>query len=158
MVRTLAGRTPFLDGSSDEAISELERLRLSRDRSVAVAALLALGEWHEFSGAHGLARGAYEEAVQLQGLSATLAATTLARLHNEAHEPALAMAVLEHAVTQIDSAPADLVQFVVIEYIRAVRDLGRIADARAFVDRVTRLFPDRSEIPVIERHLLVTPR
>jgi hypothetical protein len=144
----------FLNGRSDDAVAKLEQLALSKNQDVAVAALLSLGDWHEFSGTAELARAAYRQAIEIGGEPAVLTRTKLARLHNLGQEPARASEVLESTAAEIDNVPADVVQFVVAEYIQALREVGRVEDARTFVGRVTKCFPDRAEVALIARHVL----
>lgn len=146
----------FLDGRNDEAVTRLRELGATKNREVAAAALMSLGEWYEQSGSPTLAQQAYREAIETNGnaASAALASTELARLLNKSHEPALAVATLQPAVAVIEDVAADVVQFVVTEYCEALRELGRVDEARIFVQRAVSLFPDRTELPLLEQHLL----
>lgn len=144
----------FLDGRNDEAVAQLRELANTAVQDVAVAALMSLGEWYEESNAIALAQQVYMKAVETAGTPAPVRPVVkLARLHNRAHEPALAASLLQDVATAIEKLPADVVQFVVVEYCQSLRDLGRVDDARMFIRDAIRSFPDRAELLMLEQHL-----
>lgn len=144
----------FVDGRNDEAVAQLRDLANSGARDVAVAALMSLGEWYEESNAIDLAQQVYMKAIETSGTARPIRAIVkLARLHNRVHEPALAASLLQDAATAIEKVPADIVQFIVVEYCQSLRDLGRADDARVFIRHAIRSFPDRAELLRLEQHL-----
>jgi tetratricopeptide (TPR) repeat protein len=149
----------FLDNRTADAVSQLEALTGSEDHDVAVAALLSLGEWYEKSGSGDVAHGKYAEVVKRApgAGSSARARTNRARLYNDAHEAALAANVLESVVVAIEDVPPDVVQFVVAEYCFALRNLGRVDEARTFIRRAVGIFPERIELPLLEERLLDAP-
>ena len=146
----------FLDGREGEAVTRLHDLAQSENRNVALAALMSLGEWYEHSGSIDNARKVYEQAAEkhVDTPSTLLARASIARLHNKEAQPGRAIALLEEIAATIDSAPADVVQFIAAEYCEALRRLGRFEDARAFFRRVTTLFPNHTELMLLEQHFL----
>jgi hypothetical protein len=120
---------------------------------------MTIGGWYEQSGSFALALQAYQRAIEKGGnaVTAARASTQVAHLHNRAHQRALAVATLEPLVEVITTLADDLVQFVVTEYCQALRDLGRVNDARVFVRGVIRSFPTRAELPLLEQELLGAP-
>lgn len=145
----------FLDGRNTEAVTQLRELAEGVNQQAAVAALMSLGDWYEQSGSVALARKVYMRAIEKPDMAGPiLAMVKLARLYNNAHEPARAVAVLQSAATTIENVPADTVQFVVTEYSKSLCDLGCVDDAREFIRHAITSFPDRAELPLLERHLL----
>lgn len=149
----------FLDNRGAAAALQLHELAASEDRDVAFAALLSLGEWYEQSGAVDLAHEAYAQVIERDRAASlsVLARTKLAHLHNQTHQAALAGEVLETVAASIENVPPGAVQFVVTEYCRALRDLGRLDEARTFVRRVIASFPDRIELSLLAEQLLGAP-
>jgi hypothetical protein len=71
-----------------------------------VTALTALGDWHRFSGAHELARQAYEEALQKGTATQTVyVCIKLADLYSDCERPDLALSALQPLVRTIRELP-----------------------------------------------------
>jgi tetratricopeptide (TPR) repeat protein len=143
----------ILRGDTGEVVQCLREVSLSRDPEIVVTALTALGDWHRFSGAHELARQAYEEALQKGTATQTVhVCIKLADLYSDCQRPDLALSALQPLVRTVRELPADVVQFVLVGYLRAHHDAGRLDEAREFADHAIELFPDRSELVLIKEY------
>lgn len=145
----------LLTESASNVPARLQALAGSRDRVLAITVLTALGDWYRYSGADEDARGAYERALSIDASAppAVLSGVRLAGLHNDHHRPELAILVLEQVLVA-GELPEDAVQYVLTEYMRALSNSGRAAEARTFADRLIQRFPNRPELAQLAQHLL----